>query len=385
MAGMQVEGTALFEDIQASGQITAATLTTSGSINIGGSGTFIGPISTTSTISGTTITIVGFGTFYGVTTLGPLTSGGTFTADGPSNLNGPAFANGNLYGNGNITEISSPFFGVESKNVSFVTEGVISFNTTDKIFIQVNTDIANRGVCLGSFNSSSYNLTQFCALHYEPVNKTIFVNNLTVVTELDFLNSAGNIQSTVGSAQYEVGFAPAHNNKLLVIDSDLYVNGYGYAKNGFSTSPTSNNFQWDPPHCDKRLKEDIRLSKEEESASLLEKVNIYNFRYKKGIPASRDRPGERRGPIAQELVELLPRAVYEETDGYLSVDYNELIPDLVNANKLLMKELREVKKQLSDLQTKISAIPFSVKEFDSKEERDNFYEKQPRRRPIVNS
>ena len=386
LAGMQVEGTSLFYDIEAGGEVRAATLKTTGSIDIGGGVTSVGPISTSSTITGNTLTIIGEAFSYSLATSGPLTSGGTFTANAASNLLGITSVAGNFSGNGPRSRINSPLFEVKSDNVSMTTTGPISLNTTNVIYLQVTTEVANRGVCVGAFNTSSYNLTHFCGLHYEPFNKTVYVNKLAVITQMEFYNSAGNIQSTIGSAQYGAGFSPGPgpNDRLFVIDSDLFVNGYAYMKDGYNTVPTAT-FTWDPPHCDQRLKENIRPSIEEESAILLGKVNIYNFRYKKDIPASRDRPGERRGPIAQELIDILPRAVYEEGDGFLSVDYNELIPDLVNANKLLMRELQEMKKQLAALKSNMDALPFHVKEFDSKEDRERFFEKQPRRKPVVNS
>jgi len=67
----------------------------------------------------------------------------------------------------------------------------------------------------------------------------------------------------------------------------------------------------------------------------LEHISGYTFEFTKHI-------GKRRsGVLAQEIQEILPEAVYTDSDGYLSVSYDALIPLLIQA----IKELREEAKK----------------------------------------
>ncbi len=54
------------------------------------------------------------------------------------------------------------------------------------------------------------------------------------------------------------------------------------------------------------------------------------------------------GLIAQELKEIYPELVYEEDDGYLSIDYTGLIP-------VLIQSIKELKSQVDDLKNTQSA------------------------------
>ncbi|MCL2313139.1 MAG: tail fiber domain-containing protein [Firmicutes bacterium] len=55
------------------------------------------------------------------------------------------------------------------------------------------------------------------------------------------------------------------------------------------------------------------------------------------------------GFIAQELRELYPNLVFEDTEGFLSVNYVGLIPVLVDAIKELKTEINEQQKQINEL------------------------------------
>lgn len=385
LVGIQADGTSLFDEISVT-NINAATITTTGNAQFGASVSAVGPISSGGQVSGSSISVTGSANYYNGHAHGPQTVDGTFTANGQAIFYGSTFANGNFYGDGPLTDIGSDLFLVTAKNVSMVTEGPISFNTTKRIYLQSkNCPDGNCGICLGDYNSTEFNMTDFCAFYFDPNTKQLFAHNLTITTGIDFLTSEGDRQSTIGSAQYTSAFGPAHGTKLLVIDSDIFVNGFAYGPYGFGFALP--NFVWDPPHStmpsvsDRRFKENIRPSLLEDSVNLLQKINIFDFTFKKEF--SKDKPGQRRGVMAQDLADLLPRAVYEEAGGYLSVDYSELIPDLINVNKFLLNEVKELRKELALMQAKLDNNPFHVKEFNSAEERDRFFERQPRRKPVA--
>ena len=112
---------------------------------------------------------------------------------------------------------------------------------------------------------------------------------------------------------------------------------------------------------DLRLKENIvSLTSQKESA--LEKVldmNVIRYNYKKMIPsikqpdsvsvdkfveeAGLNTDKKHIGLIAQELQKLYPELVEEGQDGYLGVNYVELVPVLIRAIQELKQELDEVK------------------------------------------
>ena len=60
------------------------------------------------------------------------------------------------------------------------------------------------------------------------------------------------------------------------------------------------------------------------------------------------REGHDIGLIAQEVNEVLPEAVTERDNGYLAVDYQKLVPLLVEAIKELSSKVEHLEQQLRD-------------------------------------
>ena len=79
--------------------------------------------------------------------------------------------------------------------------------------------------------------------------------------------------------------------------------------------------------------------------SLLTKVCKLNgtlYKWKDKMKKHHGRQGYEYGLIAQEVQKEFPEMVYEE-DGYLSVDYIQMIPVLVESIKELKSELDTLK------------------------------------------
>ena len=74
---------------------------------------------------------------------------------------------------------------------------------------------------------------------------------------------------------------------------------------------------------DKRLKNNI--IKIDNSNNVINSLNGYTYDWDE----KSGKTGEGVGVIAQEVKELIPSAVRENDDGYLSVDYLKLIPYLI--------------------------------------------------------
>lgn len=147
----------------------------------------------------------------------------------------------------------------------------------------------------------------------------------------------------------------------------IYVNGL-YA--GYFDGPTyCNNTITANSYVtisDIRLKQDVKqLSTTTAAGSTLENVmdmNVISYQYKdREIPeAERDTisaelakerygtPKNRHyGLSAQELQTIYPELVYEGQDGYLGVNYTELVPILIRSIQELKQELEKVKGEVS--------------------------------------
>lgn len=99
---------------------------------------------------------------------------------------------------------------------------------------------------------------------------------------------------------------------------------------------------------DSRFKTDVKpIEKTDEIINKLNPV-IYKFKTEefkdRGFPA-----GNTYGFIAQELKEVLPYTVTEETDGYLSVNYIAIIPVLTQA-------IKEQQQKIEKLEEKVATI-----------------------------
>jgi len=85
-----------------------------------------------------------------------------------------------------------------------------------------------------------------------------------------------------------------------------------------------------PITSDERFKQNIKNV--ENGYSLIKKLRPVSYTFKVNDFPERNLPKEKSyGLIAQELKQLLPELVHENTDGYLSVNYISLIPFLISA------------------------------------------------------
>jgi hypothetical protein len=99
---------------------------------------------------------------------------------------------------------------------------------------------------------------------------------------------------------------------------------------------------------DERLKENVETI--EDPMRTLEGIQGVSFNFKEN-PARADLdPHQRRvGVLAQDVQKVLPEAVTSGPDGYLSVDYNALIPVLIQAVKAQQKQIDSLQAELDSL------------------------------------
>ena len=114
---------------------------------------------------------------------------------------------------------------------------------------------------------------------------------------------------------------------------------------------------------DRELKENIAPFGQSDDESTLDhvlKMNVVEYTYKDihreggGVEASsaKETQEEKKlhyGLIAQELREIYPELVNKEQDGYLSINYVELVPVLIRSIQELKQELDEIKGNSEDI------------------------------------
>ena len=114
------------------------------------------------------------------------------------------------------------------------------------------------------------------------------------------------------------------NCGLNVTAGGLSVTGAINATNDITAFSTS----------DSRLKNNI--IKINDSNKIINSLNGYKYEWNEKANQS----GEGIGVIAQEVKELIPSAVRENDEGYLSVDYIKIIPYLIEEVKNLNNRIK---------------------------------------------
>ena len=82
----------------------------------------------------------------------------------------------------------------------------------------------------------------------------------------------------------------------------------------------------------------------------ISKIGGYEFDWKELTEEEREtqhgNSGHDVGVIAQEIQEVLPEVVKERDNGYLAVDYEKIVPLLIESIKELKNEVEELKKKV---------------------------------------
>lgn len=107
-------------------------------------------------------------------------------------------------------------------------------------------------------------------------------------------------------------------------------------------------------YSDKRLKKNIVHM--ESSLEKINKINGYKYEwtddFKKRSNSSSNE--KQAGFIAQEIKDILPEAVVENSDGFLGVNYNAVMPLLAEGIKEQQKTINELKLEVAELKSKLN-------------------------------
>jgi hypothetical protein len=125
----------------------------------------------------------------------------------------------------------------------------------------------------------------------------------------------------------------------------LSVNGTVYAAGGqFVTS-------------DSRLKNDV--TELESSLFKINQINGYSYSFKQNSSFGLNLPSNKQfGVLAQEVQAVMPEAVMQTKDGYLAVNYDMLVP-------VLIESVQELSKQLETLKAESSTSSLGMEESDN--------------------
>ena len=99
---------------------------------------------------------------------------------------------------------------------------------------------------------------------------------------------------------------------------------------------------------DRRFKKDIEPL--DDALATVEKLCGISYSWRRDeFPDRSFEAGRQMGLIAQDVQEVLPGSVRERSDGYLSIEYNSLVPLLVEAIKEQQKQIEELKAALNSM------------------------------------
>ena len=219
-------------------------------------------------------------------------------------------------GSGNVVSLA---IGQKGAGAFICGPLVLDGKSTDGNIIKVkgSNQTGGGGVCMEG------NLTVESADSDACINKidgTTNVQTLNVactltVTGCSTLNGGLNVAS--GTSQF--ANCATFNGGLKVASGNLTVLGTIDATNDITAFSSS----------DKRLKNNI--IKIDDSNSVINNLNGYKYEWNE----KSNKTGKDVGVIAQEVQEFIPSAVRKNEEGYLSVDYNKLIPYLIEEVKSL--------------------------------------------------
>jgi hypothetical protein len=99
---------------------------------------------------------------------------------------------------------------------------------------------------------------------------------------------------------------------------------------------------------DERLKENLETI--EDPLEKIQAIRGVTFNFREDAKRSNLNPEQRRlGVIAQNVQQVLPEAVSAAPDGYLAVNYDGLVPVLIEAVKAQQRQIQSLQEEVAAL------------------------------------
>lgn len=248
----------------------------------------------------------------------------------------------------------------------------------------------------GNYNGGAYNYgLTLLGFNAQRDNTAIFFNNATaiganaLVSKSDALVLGNRAFVGIGTSEpyhaLHIMKIPGYGNYNILSDSRLnqggnckwdnagFIVGHDYAKALFvqkglecqTNGPTQETFHvygngWVEAAAygtfsDKRFKKDIKTI--ENPIELIKRLDGVRYKFNFELEKNPNADGKPTlGFIAQEVEKVLPDAVFKNTDGYYSLNYDAIIPVLTNGIKEQQKLIESQQKQLEELQAVVAGL-----------------------------
>ena len=301
---------------------------------------------------------VNIGDSSGVITAGGFTTTGTWTFDSSAGGGAtvgiqdvqPSTAS---FGASNVTLMTAA--AIQDKIDSYAGSGLtLSSNNFDVSSSQTSiSSIYNTSLSVGRSSTQYINFGSSTAIRYilnnsgvANVKYSMDLNALFVQTGTADLGKTTNRWSNVYLAEdsainYDGGMALTHNG------SGSTLNLTGASSGGFTCDGDITAFKT----SDKRLKDNI--VKIENPIEKIKRIGGYNFEWNELGEENTNNKGKDIGLIAQEVEEVLPEATTTRENGYKAVQYEKVIPLLIESIKQQQIIIEDLQGQLDELKNKI--------------------------------
>lgn len=204
---------------------------------------------------------------------------------------------------------------------------------------------------------SNWNSAQSGAWHVQSDGRMYVGNGMDVKNVADFASgSTANFYGAVSFQTSPIFKYGASFGSGITVGGQLSATGgiwtgnadvSGYSPGGGSTSVVwwSQKSSFLGSSSDRRLKENIQISGIS-AVDIINQMRMVSFDWKK------DHTHEEVGLIAQEVQEIIPKAVTEMKDGHLGINYLEMVPYLLKSVQELSAENKALKARIEKLEEK---------------------------------
>ncbi len=238
----------------------------------------------------------------------------------------------------------------------------------------IKSDVRNLGIVNGaSAGGKLYGVYSRALNESQPAGNFINIGVYATAETSNIIDGSIGTQSNIAlyATTKQLNWGPqsvGKNSWAGFFDGDVYIGGSnGVGGGGFYgpnivlyLSGSGINTNSSITFSDRRFKNDIK--KMEEVQSKIKKLTGYTYNLR--TTEFKDKnfsSGEQFGLIAQELQEVFPQLVSEQKDGYLAVNYDGMLPVLLEAAKERQTQIEMQDNQIDFQQRQIDELKLMVK------------------------